>query len=72
MLMTRCDAVDDIAAAELVEDYRARERVLALQCGADGRPIHVVWAISQRQQAVLVPIRTCGTANSSSGRTDDP
>ena len=43
-----------ITTAELVEEYRARERVLALQYEANGRPIHVVWAMSERRHAVLV------------------
>ena len=49
------DVVAGITTAELVKDYRTRDRVLAVQYGADGRPIHVVWAISaRRRQAVLV------------------
>ena len=43
-----------ITTAELVEEYRTRERVLALQDEANGRAIHVVWALSKRRQAVLV------------------
>jgi len=38
------DVVAGITTAELVKDYRTRDRVLAVQYGADGRPIHVVWA----------------------------
>jgi hypothetical protein len=53
------EALDGIASAELVEDYPDRARgpsVLTLQFGADGRPIHVVWAVpaGQRRPAVLV------------------
>jgi uncharacterized protein DUF4258 len=49
------DAAAGITAAEAVEDYRTRDRVLALQHEANGRPIHVVWAISaDRRRAVLV------------------
>ena len=48
------DVVVGIATSELVEDYRERERVLALHYDANDRPVHVVWAISERQQAVLV------------------
>ena len=49
------DVVAGIVSAELVEDYRIRDRVLALQYEADGTPIHVVWAVStEPQQAVLV------------------
>jgi hypothetical protein len=49
------DVVAGIAAAEAVEDYRTRDRVLTLQQDADGGPIHVVWAISaERHQAVMV------------------
>ncbi len=53
------DAIDGIATALAIEDYPDRVRgpgVLALQHDADGRPIHVVWAIpaGQRRPAVLV------------------
>jgi hypothetical protein len=53
------EAVSGIAAAILVEDYQGRLRgpaVLTLQHGADGRPLHVVWAIpaQERRPAVLV------------------
>jgi len=48
------DVVAGVVTAELVEDYRTRERVLALHDDAKGRPVHVVWAISERRQAVLV------------------
>jgi hypothetical protein len=53
------DAIEGIATAIAVEDYPERVRgpsVLALQRDADGRPIHVVWAIpaGQRRPAVLV------------------
>lgn len=48
------DIVDSIAMAALVEDYRERNRVLALHHDTRGKPIHVVWAISTRQLAVLV------------------
>ena len=47
------DIVDNIAMAVFVEDDPTRDRILALQ-DLDGKPIHVVWAISNRQQAVLV------------------
>jgi hypothetical protein len=55
--------VDDVVAsvwdAKLVEDYPARARgpsVLTLQRDANGRPIHVVWAIpaGENGPAVLV------------------
>jgi uncharacterized protein DUF4258 len=48
------EVIAGITTADLVEEYRARERVLALQYGANGRPIHAVWALSERRQAVLV------------------
>jgi hypothetical protein len=48
------EVIAGIATAELVEQYRTRERVLVLQRGANGRPIHVFWALSERRQAVLV------------------
>jgi len=43
-----------ITTAEPVEEYRSRERVLALQYEADGKPLHVIWAVSEWRQAVLV------------------
>ena len=43
-----------VITAELLEDYRGRDRVLTLQYEADGKPIHVVWAIWERRQAILV------------------
>ena len=53
------EALDGIAAAIAVEDYPDRMRgpsVLALQQDANGRAIHIVWAIpaGQRRPAVLV------------------
>jgi len=53
------DALAGIASAELIEDYPDRARgpsVLTLQYEANGRPIHVVWAIpaGERRPAVLV------------------
>jgi hypothetical protein len=49
------NVVAGIASAQLVEDYRERERALVVQYEPDGRPIHVVWAVSaERRQAVLV------------------
>lgn len=53
------EAVDSIATAILVEDYPDRFRgpgVLTLQSDANGRPIHIVWAIPTRERrpAVLV------------------
>ena len=53
------DIVAGIATAIAVEDYSDRMRglgVLALQQDADGRPVHVVWAIpaGERRPAVLV------------------
>ena len=53
------DAVAGIATAVLVEDYPDRFRgpsILTLQHDANGRPIHVVWAIraDERRPAVLV------------------
>ena len=48
------DVVFGITTAEIVEDYRARDRVLALQYDAGGKPVHVIWAVSERRQAVLV------------------
>jgi hypothetical protein len=52
------DVVSNIMTAVLVEDYPDRFRgpsVLTLHHDADGRPIHVVWAIPQeRRPAVLV------------------
>jgi len=48
------EVIVGITTAELVEEYRTRERVLALQKETDGNPIHVVWALSERRQAVLV------------------
>jgi hypothetical protein len=43
------DVLSGLAAAVVVEDYPDDPRgssVLVLQRGADGRPIHVVWAIA--------------------------
>jgi hypothetical protein len=53
------DVVAGIVTAVPVEDYPERFRgrsVLALQHDADGRPIHVVWALraDERRPAVLV------------------
>jgi hypothetical protein len=53
------DAIAGIADAITVEDYPDRFRgpsVLALQYDAEGRAIHVVWAIpsGERRPAVLV------------------
>jgi hypothetical protein len=53
------DALVGIASAILVEEYPDRARgpsVLALQYDADGRAIHVVWAIplGERRPAVMV------------------
>lgn len=53
------DAVSGIATAVAVEDYPDRGRgrsVLTLQHDANGRAIHVVWAIpaEERRPAVLV------------------
>ena len=53
------DALVGIASAVLVEDYPDRARgpsVLTLQYDANGRPVHVVWAIpeGERRPAVLV------------------
>lgn len=53
------DVIAGVAAATVVEDYRDRIRgpsVLALQHDADGRPIHVVWAVpaGERRPAILV------------------
>jgi hypothetical protein len=53
------EAIAGIAAATAIEDYPDRSRgpsVLALQHDADGRAIHVVWAIpgGVRRPAVLV------------------
>jgi hypothetical protein len=53
------DAVAGIATAVIVEEYRGRFRgpsVLTMQDDANGRPIHVVWALpaDERRPAVLV------------------
>jgi hypothetical protein len=53
------EAIAGVAAAIAIEDYPDRFRgpsVLALQNDADGRAIHVVWAIpaGERRPAVLV------------------
>jgi hypothetical protein len=53
------EAIAGIAEAIAIEDYSDRQRgpsVLALQHDADGRPIHVVWAIpaGDSRPAVLV------------------
>jgi hypothetical protein len=53
------EAIAGIAVATAIEDYKDRFRgpsVLALQHDADGRAIHVVWAIpaGERRPAVLV------------------
>jgi len=50
------DAIDGVATALAIEEYPDRVRVLALQHDAEGRPIHVVWAIpaGRRHPAVLV------------------
>jgi hypothetical protein len=53
------EAIIGIATATAIEDYPDRTRgpsVLALQHDADGRAIHVVWAIpaGERRPAVLV------------------
>jgi hypothetical protein len=53
------DAIAGIATAVPIEDYPDRKRgpsVLALQHDADGRAIHVVWAIpaGERRPAILV------------------
>lgn len=48
------ELIAGITTAELVEDYRTRDRVLVLQYEANGTPIHVVWAMSERRQAALV------------------
>jgi hypothetical protein len=53
------EAIAGVATAIPVEEYPDRVRgpsVLALQHDADGRPIHVVWAIvaGERRPAVLV------------------
>jgi hypothetical protein len=53
------DVVTGIATAVAVEDYPERVRgptVLALQSDAEGRPLHILWAIpaGQRRPAVLV------------------
>jgi len=52
------DALAGIATAFAVEDYPDRHRgpsVLTLQQDANGRPVHVVWAITaDRSTAVLV------------------
>jgi hypothetical protein len=53
------NVVEGIGSAVLVEGYPDRFRgpsVLTLQRDADGRPIHVVWAIpaDERRLAVLV------------------
>ena len=53
------DAVAGITSAVLVENYPERFRgpsILTLQQDANGRPIHVVWAIpaAERRPAVLV------------------
>lgn len=52
------DAIAGVVSAIAIEDYPDRMRgpsVLALQHDADGRPIHVVWAIpaNNRRPAVL-------------------
>jgi hypothetical protein len=74
------EVIAGVAAATVVENYRDRSRgpsVLALQHDADGRPIHVVWAVpaGERRPAILVtaivPIRICGTAILSDGQDDD-
>jgi hypothetical protein len=53
------NAIEGITTALLIEDYPNRRRgpsVLTLQRDAEGRPIHVVWAIpaGQHRPAVLV------------------
>jgi hypothetical protein len=53
------DAMSGIAVAVLLEDYPERQRgpgILTLQHDANGRPIHVVWALpaNERRPAVLV------------------
>jgi hypothetical protein len=53
------DAIEGIVTAVAIEDYPDRIRgpsVLTLQHDAEGRPIHVVWAIpaGERRPAVLV------------------
>ena len=53
------EVIAGVAAATVVEDYRDRIRgpsVLALQHDADGRTIHVVWAVpaGERRPAILV------------------
>jgi hypothetical protein len=53
------EVIAGVAAATVVEDYRDRIRgpsVLALQHDADGRAIHVVWAVppGERRPAILV------------------
>lgn len=50
------DAIEGIATAFVVEEYRDRNRVLTLYQDASGRPIHVVWALplGARRPAILV------------------
>jgi hypothetical protein len=53
------EVIAGIVTAIAIEDYPDRQRgpsVLALQCDADDRPIHILWAIpaGQRRPAVLV------------------
>ncbi|MGA9604118.1 MAG: DUF4258 domain-containing protein [Methyloceanibacter sp.] len=53
------EVIAGIATATAIEDYPDRDRgmsVLALQHDANGKPIHVVWAIpaGERHPAVLV------------------
>ena len=53
------DAIKGVAEAIAIEDYPDRVRglsVLALQHDANGRPVHVVWAIpaGHRRPAILV------------------
>jgi hypothetical protein len=50
------EAIDGVATAFVVEEYRDRNRVLTLYQDASGRPIHVVWALplGERRPAILV------------------
>jgi hypothetical protein len=51
------EVIESLASAQVVEDYPDHARgpcVLVLQCGGDGRPLHVVWGIPKNRQTLAV------------------